>query len=63
MPDTPEEPEADSVWPLERAARHARMQELAEEAMAAPDFVADLRETMQAFRHVDKEHWPLYDEG
>ena len=46
-----------------REIRHARMRKLAAEAMADPDFVADLRETMQAFRHVDKEHWPLYDEG
>jgi hypothetical protein len=63
MPDTPEEPEAEFSRPLERAARHARMRGLAVEAMADPDFVADLRETMQAFRHVDEEHWPLYDEG
>lgn len=42
--------------------RHARMRKLAADAMADPDFVADLRETMHAFRHVDKEHWPLYDE-
>lgn len=45
-----------------REVRHARMRKLAEEAMADPDFVADLRETMHAFRHVDKENWPLYDE-
>jgi len=38
--------------------RHARMRKLAAEAMADPDFVADLRETMYAFRHVDKENWP-----
>ena len=63
MPDTPEELEAESSWSLERAARHAGMRELAAAAMADPDFVADLRETMQAFRHVDKEHWPMYDEG
>lgn len=45
-----------------REVRHARMRKLAEEAMADPDFVADLNDTMQAFRHVDKENWPLYDE-
>ena len=45
-----------------REIRHARMRKLAAEAMADPDFVADLRETMHAFRHVDKENWPLYDE-
>jgi len=38
--------------------RHARMRKLAAEAMAAPNFVADLRETMHAFRHVDTENWP-----
>jgi len=38
--------------------RHARMRKLAAAAMADPDFVADLRETMYAFRHVDKENWP-----
>ncbi len=46
-----------------REIRHARMRTLAAEAMADPDFVADLRETMHAFCHVDKENWPLYDEG
>jgi len=45
-----------------REVRHARMRKLASEAMADPDFVADMTETMQAFRHVDKENWPLYDE-
>jgi len=46
-----------------REIRHARMRKLAAEAMADPDFVADLHETMHTFRHVDKENWPLYDEG
>ncbi len=46
-----------------REIRHARMRILAAEAMADPGFVADLNETMHAFRHVDKENWPLYDEG
>lgn len=45
-----------------REVRHARMRKLAEEAMADPDFVADLHEAMQAFQYVDKENWPLYDE-
>ena len=46
-----------------REVRHARMRKLAEEAMADPDFVADLKETMHAFRHVDRENWPTYDEN
>lgn len=45
-----------------REVRHARMRALAAEAMADPDFVSDLQETMQAFGHTDKENWPLYDE-
>ncbi len=44
-----------------REVRHARMRVLAEQAMADPDFVADLRETMQAFQHADKENWPSDD--
>ena len=44
-----------------REVRHARMRILAAEAMADPDFVADLQETMQAFRHTDTENWPVYD--
>ncbi len=55
MPDMPEEPDAEAAWPPERKARRARMRDLAAEAMADPDFVADLRETMHAFRHVDRE--------
>ena len=62
MPDMPEEPNVQAAWPLEREARHARMRELAAEAMADPDFVADLRETMHAFRHVDRENWPPWEE-
>ena len=34
------------------------MRALAAEAIADAGFVADLHETMHAFRHVDKEHWP-----
>ena len=44
-----------------REVRHARMRVLAEEAMADPDFVADLHDTMTAFQHVDAENWPVYD--
>lgn len=40
-----------------REVHHARMRKLAAEAMADPDFVADLRETMQAFQYADKENW------
>ena len=48
---------------LAREKRHALMRLLAVEAMADPDFVADLRETTYAYRHVDRENWPPYDEG
>lgn len=41
-----------------REVRHARLDKMAAEAMADPGFVADMRETMHAFRHVDQEHWP-----
>ena len=43
-----------------REVRHARMRVLTEQAMADPDFVSDMRDTMQAFQHTDKENWPLY---
>ena len=46
-----------------REVRHARMRVLAEQAMADPDFVSDLHETMQAFQHVDKENWLSCDEN
>ena len=46
-----------------REVRYARMRVLAEQAMADPDFVSDLHETMQVFEHVDKENWPSYDEN
>ncbi len=46
-----------------REVRHARMRVLAAEAMADPGFVADLHETMQAFRHVDTENWLLCKEA
>ncbi len=45
-----------------REVRHARMRQLADEAMADPGFVADMRETMAAFRQTDAEHWPAFDE-
>lgn len=38
------------------------MRALAAEAMADTGFVADLRETMHAFRHVDKENWPAWED-
>ena len=61
VPPTPEALDAEA-WLLVREARHALMSRLAAEAMADPGFVADLHETMQAFRHVDQEDWPAYDE-
>ena len=60
MIDAAEESETQRL--LEWETRYARMRALAAEAMADPGFVADLRETMHAFRHVDLENWPLYDE-
>ena len=44
-----------------REVRHARMRVLAEQAMADPDFVSDMRDSMQAFQHTDKENWPVCD--
>lgn len=41
----------------ERDIRHARMRQLAAEAMNGPSFVADMRGTMEEFRHVDSETW------
>jgi len=63
LSNTPGETAAEAVGPLEWDARHAQMRVLAAEAMADPDFVADLHETMYVFRHVDAEHWPLYEDG
>src|ERR1043166_9055064 len=48
----------DSIRLREREVRHARMRLLAQEAMQDPAFVADMRDTMQAFHHVDREAWP-----
>jgi uncharacterized protein YicC (UPF0701 family) len=44
-----------------REERHARLRQLAAEAMADPQFVADVNDTMHAFRHIDAEGWPSYD--
>jgi len=38
-----------------REVREARLRRLAQEAMDDPDFVADMRETMQAFRFADAD--------
>ncbi len=57
-----EEPAPEAARDQEQEARQVRLRKLAEEAMADPDFVTDLREIMQAFRFVDTEHWPPYDE-
>ena len=46
-----------------REVRHARMRILAAEAMADPDFVSDLHETMNAFQSADRENWPNYDDS
>ena len=61
---TPENPHAVVAVTKEATheARCARMRVLAAEAMADPDFVSDLHETMQAFQHTDSDDWPFYDE-
>ncbi|MCX6358830.1 MAG: hypothetical protein NT029_03405 [Armatimonadetes bacterium] len=48
----------DSIRMRAREVRHARMRRLADEAMSDPGFVADMRATMDDFRHVDQERWP-----
>ena len=48
----------DSIRLRAREVRHARMRKLAEEAMNDPGFVADMRDTMDAFKHGDAESWP-----
>ncbi len=48
----------DAIRMREREVRHARMRKQAAEAMNDPDFVADMRGTMQDFKFVDGEHWP-----
>jgi hypothetical protein len=47
---------------IPREERNTRLAELADEAMADPRFVADMQETMEAFRYVDAEHWPSYND-
>lgn len=49
---------ADAVRRRAREVRHARMRRLADEAMADPGFVADMRETMAAFGPLDSQDWP-----
>src|SRR5689334_1863800 len=41
-----------------RESSHAHLHERAQEAMADRDFIADVRETMDAFGYVDRENWP-----
>ena len=48
----------DSIRRRAREIRHARMRELAREAMEDPGFVEDMRGTMEAFKHTDRERWP-----
>jgi hypothetical protein len=52
----------DAIRLREREVRHAQMRRQAEEAMADPGFVADMYGTMAAFEHVDREHWPDFDD-
>lgn len=52
---------ADAVRRREREVRHARMRRQADEAMADPGFVADMRETMAAFETSDTRDWPVSD--
>src|SRR5438477_10324660 len=49
----------DSIRLRAREVRHARMRAQAEEAMNDPGFVADMRDTMEAFKHADTEFWPI----
>ena len=48
----------DAIRLRAREVRHARLNQLAAEAMADSKFVADLHETMRDFQHVDQENWP-----
>jgi hypothetical protein len=48
----------DSIRARRREVRHALMTRMAEEAMADPEFVADMRETMDAFEPSTSEGWP-----
>lgn len=49
---------AEAIRLRAREVRHAHLDKLAAEAMADPDFVADMHDTMNAFRYVDAENWP-----
>lgn len=42
---------------------HEEMERQAREAMADPDFVADMRNTQAAFADVDARNWPVFDES
>ncbi len=48
----------DSIRMRAREVRHARMRRLADEAMGDPGFVADMRATVEEFRHTDQERRP-----
>jgi Ser/Thr protein kinase RdoA (MazF antagonist) len=50
----------DSIRMRAREVRHARMRRLADEAMGDPGFVADMRATVEEFRHADQECWPAH---
>lgn len=45
-----------------REVRHARLRLLAAEAVADPGFVADMRETAEAFSPVLTDQWPLEEQ-
>ncbi len=53
----------DSLRRRMREVRHAWMRRLAEEAMADPDFVADMRATQREFGAADAGEWPPFDAG
>jgi hypothetical protein len=48
----------DAIRARAREVRHARMRQLAQEAMADPDFVADMHDTVRSFDAVAGENWP-----
>ncbi|MGO8669843.1 MAG: hypothetical protein ACLQVD_00505 [Capsulimonadaceae bacterium] len=52
----------DSIRARSREVRHARLRQQAAEAMADPDFVADMRATMDAFEPALLDRWPVYDD-
>jgi len=49
----------DSIRARAREVRRVRMKQLAEEAMADPDFVSDMRDTVRAFDPLAGENWPV----